>query len=177
MANIYDYLAFRGDLTLAERPFNDVDNLILSALSYLDLSFVITEAQRQAARYLEDAIALARRRGRMLRVGGHSKGGNLAEFAAVACSCESQCEQILCVYSNDGPCMAPEVAPVDSREVLGVRLRRIVPTFSVVGMLFAKLETALNPRRFTSEENKDAKAFGQACTGDAAGNRRAEAGL
>lgn len=41
MANIYDYLAFRGDLTLAERPFNDVDNLILSALSYLDFTDIV----------------------------------------------------------------------------------------------------------------------------------------
>ena len=32
MANILDYLIWRGDLTLAERPFNEVDNLILSEL-------------------------------------------------------------------------------------------------------------------------------------------------
>ena len=36
MANILDYLNWRGDLTLAERAFNEVDNLLLSELSYLD---------------------------------------------------------------------------------------------------------------------------------------------
>ena len=30
MANILEYLDWRGDLTLSERPFNEVDNLILA---------------------------------------------------------------------------------------------------------------------------------------------------
>ena len=37
MANMNDYLSWRGDLTLGERPFNDVDALVLACLSYLDL--------------------------------------------------------------------------------------------------------------------------------------------
>ena len=42
------------------------------------------------------------------------------------------------VYSNDGPGMAPEVMPIDSRAVLGDKLRRIVPNYSIIGMLFAR---------------------------------------
>ena len=38
MANILDYLDWRGDLTLSERAFNEVDNLILAEICYLDLS-------------------------------------------------------------------------------------------------------------------------------------------
>ena len=38
MANIFDYLDWRGDLTLSERAFNEVDNLILAEICYLDLS-------------------------------------------------------------------------------------------------------------------------------------------
>ena len=38
MANIFDYLDWRGDLTFAERPFNEVDNLILAEICYLDFS-------------------------------------------------------------------------------------------------------------------------------------------
>ena len=30
MANILDYLDWRGDLTLAERGFNEVDNLLMA---------------------------------------------------------------------------------------------------------------------------------------------------
>lgn len=35
MSNIIDYLDWRGDLTFAQSAFNDVDNLILSALAYM----------------------------------------------------------------------------------------------------------------------------------------------
>ena len=35
MATINDYLRWRGDLTFGERPFNDVDNVVLSTLSYV----------------------------------------------------------------------------------------------------------------------------------------------
>ena len=38
MANIHDYLRWRGDLAFDERAFNDCDNLILSALIYLDFT-------------------------------------------------------------------------------------------------------------------------------------------
>ena len=245
MANINDYLQWRGDISLEERLFNDADNVILSVLSYLDftgivpgertgagiglalacrrlleraggdvvpyvrslakidstfvelmadsrrfgsatlrsyvdvvdearslqfsafqvdlpsgetyvafrgtdstlvgwredfmLSFEVTEAQREAAAYLERALVRAAEQGRMVRVGGHSKGGNLAEYAAVCCPSELR-ERIVRVYSNDGPGMAPEVMRRDGREVLGDRLRRIVPTYSVVGMLFARAD-------------------------------------
>ena len=36
MANIMDYLAWRGDIALAYSPFNDVDSLVLASLSYLN---------------------------------------------------------------------------------------------------------------------------------------------
>lgn len=38
MANIEDYLKWRGDITLKQSPFNEVDNLILSELSYIEIS-------------------------------------------------------------------------------------------------------------------------------------------
>lgn len=36
MANIMDYLSWRGDLTVKQVPFNCIDNLILSTLAYID---------------------------------------------------------------------------------------------------------------------------------------------
>jgi hypothetical protein len=44
MATMRDYLAWRGDLTFAERPFNDVDALILATLSYLDFGGIVPPA-------------------------------------------------------------------------------------------------------------------------------------
>ena len=35
--NIVDYVDFRGDITFKERPFNEVDNLIFSELSYVEM--------------------------------------------------------------------------------------------------------------------------------------------
>ena len=40
MANLLDYLDWRGDLTLAQAPFNEVDNLILAEVSFVDLSLI-----------------------------------------------------------------------------------------------------------------------------------------
>lgn len=38
MMNITDYLKWRGDLTFKESPLNEVDNLILSELAYIEIS-------------------------------------------------------------------------------------------------------------------------------------------
>lgn len=43
MNNIFDYLYWRGDLTFKEEPFNEVDNLIMSLLSYFPLKDVVTK--------------------------------------------------------------------------------------------------------------------------------------
>ena len=43
MANIRDYLHFRGDLSLLQDPFNEVDGLILSEISYIDYSGIVKE--------------------------------------------------------------------------------------------------------------------------------------
>ena len=44
MANILDYLDWRGDLTLSERDFNEVDNLLLAELCYLDFDGLLSGA-------------------------------------------------------------------------------------------------------------------------------------
>ena len=38
MANIVDYLKWRGDLTFKQSPFNEVDNLILAEFAYINIS-------------------------------------------------------------------------------------------------------------------------------------------
>ena len=38
MANLFDYLKWRGDLSLQQAGLNEVDSLILSRLSYLPLT-------------------------------------------------------------------------------------------------------------------------------------------
>ena len=43
MANIIDYIAWRGDLPFSVVPFNDIDSLILCQISYLDFSGIVNE--------------------------------------------------------------------------------------------------------------------------------------
>ena len=41
MANILDYIAWRGDLSWKVSPFNEVDNLLFAELSYIDFSGIV----------------------------------------------------------------------------------------------------------------------------------------
>jgi len=43
MANILDYITWRGDLSFVQAPFNEVDNLILARISYLPFDKLIKE--------------------------------------------------------------------------------------------------------------------------------------
>ena len=46
MANIMDYIKWRGDLSFKQSEFNDVDNLILSRLSYFCLDGILEEHEK-----------------------------------------------------------------------------------------------------------------------------------
>ena len=41
MGNIIDYLNWRGDLTFSQAPFNQIDALLLSSLSYADFGGIV----------------------------------------------------------------------------------------------------------------------------------------
>lgn len=45
MGNIISYLRWRGDLVWSEVPFNKVDNLVLSCLSYFDFDGIVPETE------------------------------------------------------------------------------------------------------------------------------------
>lgn len=240
MANLMDYLDWRGDLTLAQSPFNEVDNLILAELSFVDfqgivpgvgegesvplakaaesflarfpagekidmgvlvpgaipemlekmaasrrfgdmglncfvdhldvgrgeqfaaltvetgdgmlyLSFRGTDdtlagwkedfelacmpevpAQKKAVDYVRDVAGQYPRR--RLRLGGHSKGGNLAVYAGVFCPAAVQ-RRIGAVWSNDGPGFHEDLLDLPEHKRIAERIYSIVPKSSVVGML------------------------------------------
>lgn len=240
MANLLDYLDWRGDLTLDQAPFNEVDNLILAELSFVDfrdivpspgggksvelrqaaeaffarfpegekidmgvlvpnaipemlermaesrrfggmmlncftnrldvgkgeqfaalavetgdglvyLSFRGTDdtlagwredfemacmpevpAQKKALEYTETVARQYPRR--KLRLGGHSKGGNLAVYAGVFCPAAIQ-RRIAAVWSNDGPGFHTDLLDLPQHRRIADRIFSIVPKSSVVGML------------------------------------------
>ena len=235
MGNIMDYISWRGDLSLEQSQFNEVDNLILACFSYVNLdgipavtkqkgiglkklteefmklhtmkeleadkSFIrlapfmmmkmaksvrfgkcvvrnyvndiVTEAEQQFAAMeivLEDGTSYVSFRGTddtiigwkedfnlstgvvpaqkraieylqkisehtdgMLRVGGHSKGGNLAIYGSVMC--KSAHEKILEIYSNDGPGFSREFQELPEMKEMMPKIIRIIPEYSIIGTL------------------------------------------
>lgn len=235
--NILDYLDWRGDLTFAERPFNEVDNLILSTLAYLKMDGLVPEnpsasvsiadlpAKYKAAGYDQTAFfndpyplaekaadtarfkdvrvsrymsrtetdeavqfaavtfdlgdgtqyvayrgtdetivgwredfnlallpktpgqseavdyvnAVAADSAGKLRLGGHSKGGNFAVYAAAFCE-EATKKRILSVYSNDGPGFLHEIADSEAYKSILPRIQKIIPDSSLIGILLSGSE-------------------------------------
>ena len=235
MGNIMDYISWRGDLTFAQSPFNEVDNLILACFSYVNLdripavtrqkgielkklvkefkklhtikeleadkSFIrlapfmmfemaesvrfgncvirnyvneiVTEAEQQFTAVeivLDDGTSYISFRGTddtiigwkedfnlstgvvpaqeraveymqrisdkasgMLRVGGHSKGGNLAIYGSVMC--KSVHDKILEIYSNDGPGFSKEFQESPETAEMMPKIIRIIPEYSIIGTL------------------------------------------
>lgn len=67
-------------------------------------------------------------------LGGHSKGGNIAMYSAIAASDFYQ-SRIIFVYSLDGPGMSKKTAALDTGESILPRVRNYIPQDSVVGRL------------------------------------------
>ena len=89
-------------------------------------------AQRYAADYLQQAAAALAFR--PLLVGGHSKGGNLAVYAAVFCG-EAIQKQIRAVYNNDGPGFYASLLELPEHRRIAGKITTLLPESSVVGML------------------------------------------
>ena len=115
------YVAFRG-----------TDNTVVGWREDMDLSYTSrTEGQMRAVEYLNE---VGRRIDRPLRVGGHSKGGNFAAFAASLCD-ENIQERILKVYSNDGPGFREDILQEEGYQRIVPRMISIIPDTSVIGKL------------------------------------------
>lgn len=93
--------------------------------------------QRLAAAYLK-AAAQCRKRCPIL-VGGHSKGGNFAVYAATHVGKRVQ-NRLERVYNNDGPGFKRPVLEQESYQAIRDRIVTIVPQSSIVGMLLAHEE-------------------------------------
>lgn len=116
------YLSYRG-----------TDDTLVGWKEDLNLGFLEEiPSQRRAVEYL---VRMAHQHGgRSLRVGGHSKGGNLAVYAA-AMSDEAIQRRILAVHNNDGPGFAFPISETAGHRRIAASIRTIVPQGSLVGML------------------------------------------
>ena len=122
------YVAFRG-----------TDDSIVGWKEDFMLALEEVEAERQAVAYLNN---IASDNDRMLRVGGHSKGGHLAMYATAMCD-EGIRERIINVYSNDGPGFMEKVAKSKAMKAICPKLISIVPEETIVGLLMEPVGTPI----------------------------------
>ena len=231
MANIFDYIDWRGDLSFEQSPFNEIDNLILSRVSYLPFDSIIASDetvtlqetyQRLKSLKLENmkmlqkedadlfpALSNSKRFGKLflkkyinktdlvqekqfsaitvllpdgtiyvsyrgtdnslvgwkedfnmsfmevvpaqeaakeylnmianetvgkLRVGGHSKGGNLAIYASAFCNKDVQ-DNIIEIYNNDGPGFLEKIIQTENYQNIKSRIHTYIPQTSIVGRI------------------------------------------
>lgn len=119
------YVAFRG-----------TDDSIVGWKEDFLLALEEVEAERQAVTYLNN---IASENDRMLRVGGHSKGGHLAMYATAMCDAAIR-ERILNVYSNDGPGFMEKIAKSKEMKAICPKLISIIPEESIVGLLMEPVD-------------------------------------
>lgn len=118
------YVAFRG-----------TDNTIVGWREDFNMSFLPeTPGQSEAVAYLNK---LAAETDYPLRVGGHSKGGNFAVYAAAFCDEQVRDERIIEVYSNDGPGFNSSVVESEQYNAILDKLVKIIPESSLIGMLLS----------------------------------------
>ncbi|MCR5419648.1 MAG: DUF2974 domain-containing protein [Lachnospiraceae bacterium] len=72
-------------------------------------------------------------------IGGHSKGGNLAIYAAMMCE-DSVKKRITNIYSHDGPGFTSGIIESAEFKMIKDRIKKTVPRSSIVGMLFDTMD-------------------------------------
>ncbi|WP_206459129.1 DUF2974 domain-containing protein [Anaerovorax sp. IOR16] len=75
-----------------------------------------------------------------LKVGGHSKGGNLAVYSGIKCDPETQ-KRITHIFSHDGPGFREEVIQCKEYSIMKERIYKTLPESALVGMLLQHIDT------------------------------------
>ncbi len=115
------YIAFRG-----------TDATLVGWKEDLNMAFSKPlRSQQLAVEYMEKVAAYI---GGDFYMGGHSKGGNLAVYAAMNCSDITR-NSLREVFNHDGPGFRPEIRETGKYERVAERIHKFVPRSSVVGMI------------------------------------------
>lgn len=120
------FLAFRG-----------TDSTLVGWKEDFNMSFQRSvPAQRLAQEYVQRFAAFSPA---VLRLAGHSKGGNLAVYAGAKCG-ELVQNRILEVYNFDGPGFMQSMMTDAGYVRITSRVKNLVPQFSVFGLLLEREE-------------------------------------
>lgn len=160
---------FRLTPGLTHVSFRGTDSTVVGWKEDFNLAFKCPVASQQAA--AEYVRAVAGQTEGAIVVGGHSKGGNLAVYAASKCGPDVQ-GRIERAYSHDGPGFRAEQLESEDFRAVEPRVEKIIPQSSVVGLLLEQHEryrivtssqrSVLQHDPFSWEvEGVDFKPFGQ----------------
>lgn len=121
------YISYRG-----------TDNTLIGWKEDFNMTFKShIESQLSAKEYLEKVAK--KYPNKPIRLGGHSKGGNLALYAAIFAN-EKIKKRILNVYNNDGPGFNEDIINTkEYKEIIG-KVITYVPQDSIFGMLLEHKE-------------------------------------
>jgi hypothetical protein len=115
------YVAYRG-----------TDATIVGWKEDFNMSFLSeVPAQSEAVQYLEKT---AGQKKSYIRLGGHSKGGNLAIYSGIRCSREIR-KRILSIHNFDGPGFRQDLLLSDEYLEMLPRISNYLPQASIIGML------------------------------------------
>jgi len=112
--------------------FRGTDSTLVGWKEDFNMSFSAeVPAQRAAAAY---TLRAARATGREMILGGHSKGGNLAVYAAMFAD-ENIQRRIGCVYNFDGPGFNETIIASPQFGRMDMRVHTYVPQNSLIGIM------------------------------------------
>lgn len=117
--------------------YKGTDDTIIGFKEDFNMSIYETvPAQEDAKLFLQSVCESYEGR---LRIGGHSKGGNLAVYAAKSVSPEIQ-DRIIKIYNNDGPGFKTSISGEEAYKRIKEKIINIVPEYSIVGVLLNQPE-------------------------------------
>jgi len=119
--------------------YRGTDTTLVGWQEDFNMSFLTAvPAQLRATEYAKEVAEVTPRK--VLRLGGHSKGGNLAAWAAIHLPEKLQRKRLAAAYNNDGPGFAKEVLESEAYARIEDKIHTYIPESSIVGMLLEHAE-------------------------------------
>ncbi len=118
--------------------FRGTDNTVVGWKENFNMNYSSEiPAQRLAVKYIKEVAAQSDKN---LYICGHSKGGNLAMYAAVN-STSDIIERIQHIYSNDGPGFKHDFFEKTKFKTLMDRITVLIPNTSIIGLFFDRVDS------------------------------------
>ena len=127
----FSAVTYRSDAGWSFISYRGTDSTLAGWKEDFMISFRRTQAQELAKQYAQNRVDAAQ----AWYIGGHSKGGNLALYAACMLP-DAQRASVRRMYMLDGPGFCPKVVDPTAVDRVQSLATRIIPGFSIIGRLF-----------------------------------------